>query len=187
MQRESAKRGFVLSSQKVVLNVDLAGHLRGYTEIIIVPTNRQLRTIHLHSRQCDIHGVTVGGQTADFSLMDPFTNLAPSKPDDVHSIPELKRKLYSALSEADEGELSIAIPNNQLPNSIPQVGAISLGVPTGARFATPDPGFNSSEFAPIMVVIEYSLHNPHDGLQFVLPTDAYPYVRNRQLHLVPSG
>ncbi len=178
MQRESTKRGFILSSQKVVLNVDLAGHLRGYTEIVILPTNRHLRTIHLHSRQCDIHGITVGGEATDYSLMDPFTNLAPSKPDDVHSIPELKRKLYSALSEADEGELSIAIPSSQLPRSITQVGVISPGVPTGARSVSPDPGLNSVEFAPITVIIEYSLHNPHDGLQFVLPTDAYPYVRD---------
>ena len=29
---------------------------------------------------------------------------------DVHNHPELKRKLYSALQEGDEGELSIAIP-----------------------------------------------------------------------------
>jgi len=42
------------------------------------------------------------------------------------------------------------------------------------------------EFAPITVIIEYSLHNPHDGLQFVLPTDAYPYVRDHQLCLVPA-
>ena len=31
---------------------------------------------------------------------------------DVHAHPELKRKLYSALAEGDEGELSIAIPDN---------------------------------------------------------------------------
>jgi len=29
---------------------------------------------------------------------------------------------------------------------------------------------------PIVVHIEYSLRNPVDGIQFVLPTDAYPFV-----------
>jgi transcription initiation factor TFIID subunit 2 len=33
-----------------------------------------------------------------------------SNPQDVHTHPELKRKLYSALAEGDEGELSISIP-----------------------------------------------------------------------------
>lgn len=38
---------------------------------------------------------------------------------------------------------------------------------------TPAPG---PEFMPIVVRIEYSLRNPVDGIQFVLPTDTYPYV-----------
>jgi len=43
----------------------------------------------------------------------------------------------------------------------------------GPSFHTPVPG---PEFMPIVVHIEYSLRNPVDGIQFVLPTDAYPYV-----------
>ena len=44
------------------------------------------------------------------------------------------------------------------------------------------PGVNSQlvvplfDFSPITVNITYSLRNPVDGLQFVLLTDAYPYV-----------
>lgn len=33
-----------------------------------------------------------------------------SEAQDCHRHPELKRKIYSALQESDEGELSIAIP-----------------------------------------------------------------------------
>jgi transcription initiation factor TFIID subunit 2 len=33
-----------------------------------------------------------------------------SNSQDCHNHPELKRKLYSALAESDEGELSVAIP-----------------------------------------------------------------------------
>lgn len=32
------------------------------------------------------------------------------------------------------------------------------------------------EFSPITVKIEYSVRNPSDGLEFVFPTDTYPYV-----------
>ena len=33
-----------------------------------------------------------------------------------------------------------------------------------------------AEFAPIIVNIEYTLRHPAEGLQFVLPTEAYPHV-----------
>jgi len=48
---------------------------------------------------------------------------------------------------------------------------------------TPVPG---PEFMPIVVRIEYSLRNPVDGMQFVLPTDTYPYVSvsNDRVHSI---
>lgn len=49
--------------------------------------------------------------------------------------------------------------------------------------ATPEPqtpGFaqpqTMPEFAPIAINIVYSLRNPVDGFEFVLPTDSHPYV-----------
>ena len=56
--------------------------------------------------------MTVAQEQADFVHYDPLANLSTSKGNDVHAHPELKRKLYSALAEGDEGELSIAIPDN---------------------------------------------------------------------------
>ena len=47
---------------------------------------------------------------ADFVYSDPIVNLSVSDATDVHHHPELKRKVYAALQESDEGELSIAIP-----------------------------------------------------------------------------
>lgn len=104
--------------------------LQGYTEITIVPTSSELRTIHLHSRQCSayyswwkdlqgtqnrsaIHNVTVGGHQADFVHHDAIANIsmgASNEAHDCHRHPELKRKVYSALQESDEGELSVTIP-----------------------------------------------------------------------------
>ncbi len=49
--------------------------------------------------------------------------------------------------------------------------------------ATPEPstpgvlqGQTMPEFAPITVNIAYSLRNPVDGVEFVLPNDNHPYV-----------
>lgn len=48
--------------------------------------------------------------------------------------------------------------------------------------ATPEPftpgphGQVFAEFSPIIVNIAYSLRNPVEGVEFVLPTDNHPYV-----------
>lgn len=47
---------------------------------------------------------------ADFIHHDPTQTVSVSDATDVHLYPELKRKLFGAAAEADEGELSIAIP-----------------------------------------------------------------------------
>ena len=55
----------------------------------------------------------MGGHPADFTHHDPLSSInmgGPSEAADCHRHPELKRKVYSALQECDEGELSIAIP-----------------------------------------------------------------------------
>jgi len=33
------------------------------------------------------------------------------------------------------------------------------------------------EYEEILIKVVYSLRNPADGVQFVVPTDSYPYVR----------
>ena len=47
---------------------------------------------------------------------------------------------------------------------------------------TPGPSFQTPalpEYLPITINIVYSLRNPVDGFQFVLPTDSYPYVSSK--------
>ena len=58
----------------------------------------------------EVTKVTVASQTADYVHYDPIVNITSSNPSDVHLYPEIKRKMYSAYSEGDEGELSIGVP-----------------------------------------------------------------------------
>ncbi|KAK0246182.1 hypothetical protein EDD85DRAFT_924985 [Armillaria nabsnona] len=183
--REQSRRGFSISHQKVVLEIDFSGSLWGYTEITIVPTSSELRTIYLNSRQCTIHSVTVGSYDAEFACSDPLANInlgsSSNDAQDCHRHLELKRKLYSALQEGDDGELAIGIPRDV---SLKYSGSIaSLGMPS--ENATPEPqtpgvsqaqnGHTAPEFSPIVVKISYSLRNPVDGFEFVLPDDSHPY------------
>jgi hypothetical protein len=75
--------------------------------------NIRILTSPLHQA---IHSVTVGGHQADFAHRDPMSNISVTGTNedapDVHKHPELKRKIYSALQESDEGELSIGIPRD---------------------------------------------------------------------------
>lgn len=50
----SSGRGFTVSHQKVALELNFSSStlLGGYTELTIVPTDRNLKTIYLNSRQC---------------------------------------------------------------------------------------------------------------------------------------
>ncbi|KIK70503.1 hypothetical protein GYMLUDRAFT_32530 [Collybiopsis luxurians FD-317 M1] len=183
-QREYIRRGFSISHQKVVLEIDFGGSLWGYTEITITPATSELKTILLHSRQCTIHSVHVGSHPAEFVHNDPLSNLTNGIPEpDCHRHPELKRKLYSALQEGDEGELAIAIPKE-----------VSLK-PTGSfdqafnDYSTPEPQAQPSqqvtEFSPVIVKIVYSLRNPAEGIQFVLPTETQPH-RAPHVYTTPS-
>lgn len=68
--------------------------------------------------------MTVASEPADFVHNDPLSNLHISKPQDCHTHPELKRQVYSALAEGDEGELSIGIPKDVI---IRQIGHATNG------------------------------------------------------------
>ncbi|KAJ3571564.1 hypothetical protein NP233_g3673 [Leucocoprinus birnbaumii] len=188
LQRENLTRFCVYTShQKVVLEIDFNGSLWGYTEITIVPTSSELRSIHLHARQCTIHSVTVGGHHADFVHHDALANISSSgEPNDIHRHPELKRKIYSALQESDEGELSVAIPKDV---SLKQTSHTNLLFNEGSTPEPSTPGISQSqtfpEFSPIIVNIAYSLRNPADGVEFVLPNDNYPY-RVPHVYTTPS-
>lgn len=56
---------------------------------------------------------------------------ASNETQDCHKHPELKRKVYTALQESDEGELSIAIPR-EVP--LRQSGHTSAGLVSEGAF-----------------------------------------------------
>ncbi len=96
-----------------------------------------------------IHSVTVASYPAEFSHYDPLANIHLSKPDDCHAHPELKRKVYSALAEGDEGELSIAIPKDVV---IRQSGHAAAGIMSEGML-------NHSEYCCLLRIASYSCHS----------------------------
>ena len=76
--------------------------------------------------------MSVATVQAEFTHNDPLSNLTTSNPSDSHHHPELKRRIYSALAEGDEGELSISIPKEV---SLRQSGHAAVsGIVSEGRF-----------------------------------------------------
>ncbi|UZJ55485.1 hypothetical protein CBS101457_004805 [Exobasidium rhododendri] len=168
MQRTDGQRGrgFTVSHQKVALELAFSTKTvaQGYTELVIQPTDRNLRTIHLNSRQCRIQSVTCAGQSAEFSVVDHLSSATLSNPKDVHLYPELKRKIYAASSDGSGGELSILIPFDIVQETSEEATA---------------------DFSPFSIRIYYALVDPSEALQVVLPTQEAPY-RVPHLYTTPS-
>ena len=96
----------------------------------------------------EISAVKINGHTADFVHYDPLAHLTIGKTDEYKSYPELKRKIYSALSESDEGELSIAVPS--------QVSVVAPTSQSEPSTSTSAPAVQSApEYLPLIVRIEY--------------------------------
>jgi transcription initiation factor TFIID subunit 2 len=76
----------------------------------------------------------VGSHTADFIHRDPLSNINISSPQDCHNHLELRRKVYSALAESDEGELSIALPKEV---HLKQSGHSEVGILSESELNSP--------------------------------------------------
>ncbi|GAA5825196.1 hypothetical protein JCM3770_002346, partial [Rhodotorula araucariae] len=157
-------KGFVITNQKVSIAVGLNGRIHGFTELTIVPTLPDLRTVWLHARSLTILAASLRLPTVvplAFSHLPPATP-ALTQPDNIHTYPEMKRHIWRAENEGEEGELGIAIPS----------GCI---VPSATASAAPTPGQQpQDEYEPFTIAIEYEVTKPGLGLVVVAPDEANP-------------
>jgi transcription initiation factor TFIID subunit 2 len=121
-------RGFVLNGQRVVLDLDFAGSLKATAYLTIKPTNVRLSTVFLHAAPClRIMAIQLSGPDvedplpalpASFNHYNPLLGLYeindgqpmnPNAPDAIQRHPDVKRKLWTAMAEKDEGELAIDV------------------------------------------------------------------------------
>nr|XP_018260330.1 transcription initiation factor TFIID subunit 2 [Kwoniella dejecticola CBS 10117]OBR82488.1 transcription initiation factor TFIID subunit 2 [Kwoniella dejecticola CBS 10117] len=173
-------RGFVLTHQRNVLDIDFQGIITASAFLTIEPTNPALRTIYLNaSPLLQINNVTLSSPTpleaflptpVSFTLSNPFQPLPVREPPiDLKSHPEIKRKTWSAMGESDEGELAINVSG----------GWVRLVETQTSNFA----------FAPIQVQIDYQLVLGGDiveGIVFKRPGDAGNEFQIPHMYLSPT-
>ncbi|WRT69673.1 uncharacterized protein IL334_006663 [Kwoniella shivajii] len=181
-----ASRGFTVTHQRNVLDIDFSGIITASAFLTIQPTNPALRSIYLHSSPLlEINNVTLSSPTpvepflptpASFTLSNPFQPLPIREPPiDIRSHPEIKRKIWSAMGERDEGELAISVSG----------GWVRL-------IHTPIPGTEDQtqvSFAPIQVQIDYQLVLGGDvveGIVFRRPGDGGDEYQIPHMFLSPT-
>ncbi len=133
----------------------------------MVPTTDLLHTVWLHARHLSIHQVLYRSDQGDVRLgfsHQPPTTPTLTEPDNAHTYPELKRAIWKATNEGEEGELGISIPSSLLSK------VTEGATPAGGREAKED------EWRAFNVVIKYSVDKPTDGVVAVGPDEANPSV-----------
>ncbi|KAJ1914217.1 hypothetical protein IWQ60_008893 [Tieghemiomyces parasiticus] len=182
--------GITVDHQKVVLDIDLPHRtVRGYTNITAYPQSGTVRLARLHCRhQVRITAVNVNGVNAEFRHTDAYENLrqrVAREYDTISGHRELSRGLQTARKEADEGELTIVIPDgvDLVPIDNPTDATAEISG-TSSALAADSPKFNS-----ILIHVAFELVTPDLGLVFQLPTsqrpDALP-VLYTQSEMVPG-
>ena len=189
--------GFVVSSQKLFLNIDFSTQsLTGRSEIKILPQTKDLRTIKIDARQCAIQAntVTVNEKNADFAYDDSMKLL--DIPNQYAWGPEqyfLQKDRLKPLTEnaAAGGALVITIPKGVKveevdPFSESAATAImqrAMGAPptrtasivvdgnvplSAAPTLTPKTAAEQpAMFQPMIVNIPFAIKHFRDGLHFV--------------------
>ncbi len=106
--------GFSVSHQKVELDIDLsARRLKGKTEITINPHSKELRTVKLNCRQCDVKRVTANGrQCPNVVYEEPYSKVTLPWEAGVHQHHMLRKKVESQLKSPPDEELIIHLPKS---------------------------------------------------------------------------
>ncbi|WWC92779.1 uncharacterized protein L201_007738 [Kwoniella dendrophila CBS 6074] len=176
-----ASRGFTVTHQRNILDIDFSGIITASAFLTIQPTNPSLRTIYLNaSSLLQINNVTLSSPTpveaflptpVSFTLTNSFQPLPIREPPiDIKSHPEIKRKTWSSMGESDEGELAISVSGGWVRLLQTQIQSSS-----SLNGAEDQGGQTQVSFAPIQIQIDYQLVLGGDvveGIVFNRPGDA---------------
>ena len=193
--------GFTVSHQKLELDLDFTTQsLRGKTEITILPTTSQLKTVRLNCRQSTLTRLNVNGRGTSIRYHEPFAKARIHKSASVQQYHMLQQKIADQLKDHPEGELLVTLPKSVLVEDQSPVGpeASNMALPktaAGRKRSFEESGLASTsgsrpteepnqKFQPIVIHIEFAIDNFRDGLRFVSceANDLrYPHVYTRNL------
>ncbi|KAH8592100.1 hypothetical protein B0O99DRAFT_597447 [Bisporella sp. PMI_857] len=200
--------GFVVSHQKVELDVDFATQsLKGRTEITILPQEKKLDAINIDARQCKIHlrDILVNNVKAVASYEDPLETLnipdyikwtasqykmqqdrLPDEDTRAEGYLQISRPLSVHIKEVDPFSDKAATPVTQraIGASFARGSSLALNDPQSATsiFTPKTAAEQASNFQPLVITIPFSVEKFRDGLHFVGMEEGdsrYPHIYTR--------
>ena len=193
--------GFSVSHQRVELDIDLVSRsLKGKTEITINPQSKDLRTIRLNCRQCELKRLSINGKGAPTVLYEePYGRAKLNWHAGASQFHMLRQRVEGQLRNPPEEELVVTLPKSirideldpfsveaqhlLLAKSIGPVkresGDASVVDLTQSSKAAVE---HTARFTPITVYVEFVIEKIRDGMQFVGWEDGdlrYPHAYSR--------
>ncbi len=178
--------GFSISHQKVGLDIDIFSRsLKGRAEITINPHSRDLKTVRLNCRQCELTRLSVNGKPSSSApYQDPYSRATLPWNAGVHQYHMLRQKVESQLKNPPEEELVVNLPKSiridELdPLSVEAQNILVTKSMGGLKRESGDSLVSdlaqapravvdqTLRFTPITLVVEYVMKNIRDGIQFV--------------------
>ncbi|KAL8714782.1 MAG: hypothetical protein Q9220_001295 [cf. Caloplaca sp. 1 TL-2023] len=180
---QPAAPAFSVLHQKVELDIDLLQRrLKGRTEITINPQSKDLKSLRLHCRQCDIKRITANGKACpNFVYEEPYGKATLPRGAGVHQHHMLRKKIESQLKSPPEEDLIINLPKSVRIEDLDPF-SVEASALVGGRSSV---GFNSKDensaelssartaieqdrrYTPITVTIDFAITSVRDGIQFV--------------------
>ncbi|KAH9824294.1 hypothetical protein DFH28DRAFT_1103158 [Melampsora americana] len=170
-------RAFAVTHQRITLDINLNGQIRALTEIVIVPLDNKLQTVHLHSTSTKIISVSHPAQPTPsklkFNLNEPKPVSIPD-PRSVKQFPEAKRRLFQRVNEKGTGELAIGIDRSK----IKKIDRQPSGSTPSATLTAHQSQKEKEEYEPISIEIEYCISSEDlkHNLGICVVEGPYPHV-----------
>lgn len=175
-----SNRNYRIQHQKISIDVDLENnYIKGFTELMVVPTEPILKYIKLDCRQMEITDVLVNNRRVDYLHLDPlndefkqFTHQTnkPASVSDIRQHHLYKNNFKKILSGENSEELTIFMPERlKLTLNDPNTASNSHYTPSYRE----TPGShrpsttNEISYTPVTVNIEFLVKNPQNGVHFV--------------------
>ena len=181
----SPSLGYSISHQRVELDIDLLSRsLKGKTEITINPHSRDLKSVRLNCRQCQLKRLSINGRPAtSMSYDEPYNNSKLRWHAGVHQHHMLRQRIEGQLQFPPEEELVVNLPRNMRideldPFSIEAQSPL-LARPDGTKRDSGDVSVldlaqgaktaveQTARFTPVVIYVEFIIEQIRDGMQFV--------------------
>ena len=197
---------FEYLQQRVALQVDvLHRHVTGVAEVVLAPRASELRLLRLHARQLKVRTVRIDGIAAPFEQLNFLDEVVDENYRDGATFDLFYR---GAIVASKEGELIIEIPKHVsfLEDDETDEASSNISEQQATGAATDDDPVpegsstghghtllfdawdidrlpkSSTGYKPIIVRIEYDIHEPTGGLRFMLPDEEYQPKRSPHMY-----